>query len=76
MCRLHIFTEYCRITTKCYEDVYYSSFIFTLYLVINASLIHLQYMFLPQVCSVSSATKVSYYLSAWVTPEGLTANPS
>ncbi len=28
------------------------------------------------VCSVSAATEVSYYLQAWATPKGLTANPS
>lgn len=32
--------------------------------------------FYLKVCSVSAATEVSYYLPAWATPEGLTANPS
>lgn len=38
--------------------------------------IHLQHTFLPQVCSISAETEVSYYLKAWATPEGLAANPS
>lgn len=46
------------------------------YLVINVSVIRLQYRFVPQVCSVSAATEVSYYLPAGATPEGLTTNPS
>lgn len=39
------------------------------------SVTHLWYRCLPQVCSVSAATEVSYYLTEWATPEGLTANP-